>query len=101
MVTCEQCLYWEPPRQGRKVGTCRRNPPTCEGGTTWPRTFGDEWCGQAMPRESGSTQPVHEAAQELLYVWDTHESVWIDGAKSEVWRHVVEQLREALRRMKP
>jgi hypothetical protein len=98
VITCEQCAYWEPPQAEEKLGECRRNPPMHE---FWPVTLGTDWCGQAMPRECGSTQPVHEAAQELLFVWDAHESVWLDGAKSETWRHVVEQLREALRRMKP
>ena len=92
MITCRQCLYWEPPLPGGGVGECRRNPPhACRReNPAWPETAADGWCGQATPRESGSTQPVHEAAQAVVEEWDP-----VGG-----WA-AMERLREALRRMKP
>ena len=107
MITCEQCVYWD---KGKGAGRCRRNPPgaTEDADTRWPWTNCDDWCGQATPRESGSTQPVHEAAQAVVDAW----SVWLTS------RHMagpfatlpkglvlfdahVGELEKALERMKP
>jgi len=91
VITCEQCLYWEPPEEGSRLGLCRREAPR----ERWPFTLAIDWCGQATQRECGSTQPVHEAAQAVVDWWydvgnrKTHDPM------------VMANLREALRRMKP
>ena len=68
MITCEQCVYWDRDDEDKR-GLCRRNPPTPE--WLWVMTDADDWCGQATPRESGSTQPVHEAAQAVAEAWSS------------------------------
>lgn len=71
-VTCERCMYWdnshEEERAQVRSGFCRQPPPHPE--WHWALTDPHDWCGQAMPRDSGSTQPVDEAAQRVLGAWD-------------------------------
>ena len=75
-VTCGQCVYWD---RGKSAGRCRCHPPLeVEDNTRWPWTNPDDWCGQAMPKDSGSTQPVHEAAQRVCLAW----SQWLLERKS-------------------
>jgi hypothetical protein len=50
-----------------------------------------------MPRESGSTQPVHEAAQAILDAVEFDDALGFYPVKYTL----LEDLREALRRMKP
>ena len=92
MITCEQCLYWE--RREGDCGWCRRESPHGQDG--WPLSNNDDWCGQAMPRESGSTQPVHEAAQAVVDYF-SEDAPW----DAELSTALLNALREALRRMKP
>jgi len=105
-ITCEHCLYWdnrheEERAQGRS-GFCRHDTPHPE--WTWALTDPDDWCGQATPRESGSTQPVHEAAQAVTEAW----SSWLlkrgpatlpNGLGA--FDAVIGDLEKALERMKP
>jgi len=109
MITCEKCLYWEhlEHEEHEGVGFCRHSAPRAEAGVLskedavpkflliWPVTRSDDWCGQAIPRESGSTQPVHEAAQAVVDWFDEVGSHYTGPSET------VEKLREALRRMKP
>jgi hypothetical protein len=93
-ITCEQCAYWEQ-REG-EVGWCRRDPPG-KLAYGWPLSRRDDWCGQAMPRKCGSTQPVHEAAQAILDAVEFDDALGFYPVKYTL----LEDLREALQRMKP
>ena len=93
-ITCEQCLYWE--RREGDCGWCRRMSP---GLVAWPESNNDDWCGQATPRDSGSTQPVHEAAQAVVDAWTNLTSLGLVNWATVDKRLV--DLREALRRMNP
>jgi hypothetical protein len=100
-IHCEQCAYWKPPEEEERLGECRRSPPVHE---FWPVTLGTDWCGQATPREFGSTQPVHEAAQRVVDAWD----LWVAGREGEAMPNggwlletSMDELQQALRRMKP
>lgn len=57
IVYCKDCRYWDADmmQQSTKTqeGLCRRHAPnpiitdeTADNGTTWPRTFEDDWCGE-------------------------------------------------------
>ena len=95
MITCERCLYWD---RSKSAGRCRINPPTeAEDETRWPWTNPDDWCGQAMPRDTGRTSAVHEAAQRALEAYN--------GSDTDRWQEELEDamdgLQAALERMRP
>ncbi|MGC6475407.1 MAG: hypothetical protein ACON41_02045 [Parvibaculales bacterium] len=62
IVHCRHCRYWDASliEQPTKTpeGLCRRHAPspamldeTVDNGTSWPRTFEDDWCGDGAPLE--------------------------------------------------
>lgn len=97
-VTCEKCLYWEPPSEVKMggLGECRRNPPVHE---FWPVTLPTDWCGLAVPRDAGGAMAVHEAAQAVVDEWyrPGHGPDWLYAKMGPL----VDALIETLRRMRP
>jgi len=63
IVHCAHCRYWDAHMIARPTrtpdGLCRRHAPhpftideERDSGTTWPRTFEDDWCGEGEPLET-------------------------------------------------
>ena len=56
---CKDCVFWDITHAGTttksREGRCRRYAPTpfseeetTSGGTVWPPTFDDDWCGEGQ-----------------------------------------------------
>ena len=62
-VTCEKCVYWKSPKADteERLGECRRNPPVHE---FWPVTLPDDWCGQAMPKDTRASKYYQEEDED-------------------------------------
>jgi len=62
IVHCRHCRYWDANMIVRPTttpeGLCRRHAPhpalldeVRDSGTSWPRTFDDDWCGEGEANE--------------------------------------------------
>ena len=60
IVHCRHCRFWDAHMISRPTrtpeGLCRRKAPSpaivnedVDTGTSWPRTFEDDWCGEGEP----------------------------------------------------